>query len=108
MIRFILDTVFGFFQMLIIGVYFYKLHGAKNKWLSLGLTPVLGDLILTFTDLSNMNQTLRVIVNHIAIFLILVFLFKGKISKKITTFFVYFLLSFACDFLVFTLTCLMS
>lgn len=90
--------------MLIIGGYFYKVHGAKNKWLSLGLTPVLGDLVLSFTDLSNMNQTARVIINHIAIFLILVFLYKGKISKKITTFFVYFLLSFACDFLVFTLT----
>lgn len=101
---FIFDTVFGFFQMLIIGIYFYKVHGAKNKWFSLCLTPVIGDLVLTITDLTNCNQTLRVIINHIAILLILFFLYKGKISKKITTFFVYFLLSFACDFLVFTLT----
>lgn len=104
MTYFVLDTIFGFFQILIIGMYFYKVHGAKNKWLSLSLTPVLGDLALTVTDLSNINQTTRVIINHIIIFLILVFLYKGKISKKITTFFVYFLLSFACDFLVFTLT----
>lgn len=104
MTMFILDTVFGFFQMFIIGAYFYKVHGSKSKLLSLVLTPVLGDLVLTITDLSNMNQTARVIVNHIAIFLILVFLYKEKIPKKITTFFVYFLLSFACDFLVFTLT----
>lgn len=101
---FILDTIFGFFQMLIIGIYFYKVHGAKNKWLSLCLTPVIGDLVLTITDLTNCNQNVRVIINHVAILLILVFLYKGKISKKITTFFVYFLLSFACDFLVFTLT----
>lgn len=104
MTYFVLDTIFGFFQMLIIGMYFYKVHGAQNKWLSLSLTSVLGDLALTVTDLSNMNQTTRVIINHIVIFLLLVFLFNGKTSKKTTTFFVYFLLSFACDFLVFTLT----
>ena len=101
---FILDTIFAFFQMLIIAIYFYKVHGTKNKWLSLCLTPVIGDLVLTVTDLININQNARVIINHIAIFLLLVFLFNGKVSKKITTFFVYFLLSFACDFLVFTLT----
>lgn len=104
MTYFVLDTIFGFFQMLIIGMYFYKVHGAKNKWLSICLTPVIGDLALTVTDLVNINQNVRVIINHIIIFLILVFLYNGKISKKITTFFVYFLLSFACDFLVFTLT----
>lgn len=104
MTYFVLDTIFGFFQMLIIAVYFYKVHGSKNKWLSLCLLPVISDLVLTATDLININKTARVIFNHIAIFLLLVFLFNGKISKKITTFFVYFLLSFACDFLVFTLT----
>ena len=104
MTYFVLDTIFGFFQMLIIAVYFYKVHGSKNKWLSLCLSPVIGDLVLTATDLVNINQNARVIINHIAIFSLLVFLFNGKISKKITTFFVYFLLSFACDFLVFTLT----
>lgn len=82
MTYFVLDTIFGFFQMLIIGMYFYKVHGAKNKWLSLCLFPVIGDLVLTATDLLNINQNARVIVNHIAIFLLLVFLFNGKISKK--------------------------
>ncbi|MBR2883432.1 MAG: GHKL domain-containing protein [Clostridia bacterium] len=101
---FILDTFFGFFQMLIIGLYFYKAHGAKNKWLALSLVPIIGSVVLTVTDLAKINPNIRVILNHIAIFLMFTLLFKGKISKKIATFFVYFCLSFACDFLVFTLT----
>ena len=104
MILMILDNIFGVLQMLIIGMYFFKVHGAKNKWLSLGLHSVIGPLTMTVTDFMDMNQATRAIIVHLALFLILAFLYKGKISKKLITFFVYFLLSFACDFLVFTLT----
>ncbi len=104
MILMILDNIFGVLQMLIIGIYFFKIHGAKNKWLSLSLQSVIGPLTMTATDFMDINQATRAIIVHLALFLILAFLYKGKISKKLITFFVYFLLSFACDFLVFTLT----
>lgn len=100
----VLDNIFGFFHMLIISIYFYQVHGAKNKWLSILMTTIICNSVLSFTDLINTDQNLRVIVNHILLFVLFAFLYIGKISKKITTFFVYFLLSFACDFLVFTLT----
>ena len=100
----LLDTILGLVHMLIIGVYFLKIHGAKNKLLSLTLLSVIVSLIMSAIDFINISQSTRAIIVHLAMFLMFSFLYKGKLSKKIITFFVYFLLSFACDFLVFTLT----
>lgn len=104
MTLFALDVFFGIIHTIIVAAFFNRVFGTKHKLLSMVIVPVVINVVHTTLDYMGVNHNIMVTVSQVSIFLSLLFLFNGKISKKLLTFLVYFLLSFACDFLVFTLT----
>ncbi len=99
----IIENLFSLIQVSIVAVYYYKVLGTKNKFILPSL--ILATFAMPFiSNLFPISPMIRVLAIHTLHIIFLLLFFNGKVSKKLATFAAYFLLSFACDFLVFTLT----
>ncbi len=108
-ILWILERILAFFEVAIVTYFYKKVLGTKQKWVFPIMTLVLFIMIslrgtFSINAISSIQPTLEILAIHLIHIFFLLFFFNGKPTKKFITFAGYFLLSFVCDFLTFTLT----
>ncbi len=99
----ILERVLGAVQGIIVAFFYKNVLEAKNKSV-LPIMTILLYIMIVLRGTFPVSSILETFAIHIVHFLFVILGFKDKISKRLISFILYFLLSFVCDFLTFTLT----